>query len=79
MFTSRLNVTFNTGGTVTIGCIVGASPTAFTLHGGNLMDVVVVDNQGRTATGIQQLTLNNAPSLYTTLWLFLCFSTYWLL
>jgi len=69
---SRLQITFNTDGTAVLKCTLGANSQAFTLHGDNLVDIVVIDDQGRTAAGLQQFTLSNASSFYTGMWIMLC-------
>jgi len=65
---TRMQVTFSQG-IATIMCTVGANYQAFTLHGNNLVDVVIVDDQARTATGLQQFTLSGASSLFTGMWM----------
>jgi hypothetical protein len=51
------------GSTTTISCQVGKLPSAKTLRGSTIVDIVITDDQGRTAVGEQSFILSSASLL----------------
>jgi len=66
--TARSTFTLDGTGQLNIKCLIGAKPNALIVRGKNVVDVNMVDDSGKSATGFKAFTLNAATSLFQSSW-----------